>query len=106
MKRMLSAPEIYLYRHQNVDFRKSINGFVAITESDTDLPFGSNAPLLSNQKNTIKSGLYLRGRVKQASPCGINASKKTRTSGLQKIKTRCLPSLNLTSIDCFHTSKV
>lgn len=37
MKRMLSAPEIYLYR-ESVDFRKSINGLAAIIENDTDLP--------------------------------------------------------------------
>lgn len=49
MKRMLSAPEIYLYR-ESVDFRKSINGLAAIIECDTDLPLGSGALFLFTHK--------------------------------------------------------
>ncbi|WP_192854773.1 IS66 family insertion sequence element accessory protein TnpB, partial [Vibrio lentus] len=45
MKRLLSAPEIYLYR-ESVDFRKSINGLAAIIESDTDFLLGSGALFL------------------------------------------------------------
>ncbi|WP_140147804.1 IS66 family insertion sequence element accessory protein TnpB [Vibrio parahaemolyticus] len=58
MKRMLSAPEIYLYR-ESVDFRKSINGLAAMIESDTDLPLGSGALFLftNKQRDKIK-GLY------------------------------------------------
>ncbi|MBF4274409.1 IS66 family insertion sequence hypothetical protein, partial [Vibrio anguillarum] len=36
MKRMLSAPNVYLYR-EYVDVRKSINALAAIVESETDL---------------------------------------------------------------------
>ncbi|EHH0750072.1 TPA: IS66 family insertion sequence element accessory protein TnpB [Vibrio vulnificus] len=53
MKRMLSAPEIYLYR-ESVDFRKSINGLAAIIESDTDLPLGSGALFLFSNKQRDK----------------------------------------------------
>jgi transposase len=53
MKRMLSAPEIYLYR-ESVDFRKSINGLAAIIESDTDLPLGSGALFLFTNKQCDK----------------------------------------------------
>lgn len=55
MKRMLSAPEIYLYR-ESVDFRKSINGLAAIIENDTDLPLGSGALFLfiNKQRDKIK----------------------------------------------------
>ncbi|MGL0957816.1 IS66 family insertion sequence element accessory protein TnpB, partial [Vibrio vulnificus] len=53
MKRMLSAPEIYLYR-ESVDFRKSINGLAAIIESDTDLPLGSGALFLFTNKQRDK----------------------------------------------------
>ena len=53
MKRMLSAPEIYLYR-ESVDFRKSINGLAAIIESDTDLPLGSGALFLFTNKQRAK----------------------------------------------------
>ncbi|MCG9554968.1 IS66 family insertion sequence element accessory protein TnpB [Vibrio sp. Isolate31] len=53
MKRMLSAPEIYLYR-ESVDFRKSINGLAAIIESDTDLPLGSGALFLLTKKQRDK----------------------------------------------------
>ncbi|MEZ8319493.1 IS66 family insertion sequence element accessory protein TnpB [Vibrio splendidus] len=55
MKRMLSDPEIYLYR-ESVDFRKSINGLAASIESDTDFPLGSDALFLftNKQRNKIK----------------------------------------------------
>ena len=53
MKRMLSAPDIYLYR-QAVDFRKSINGLAAIIESNTDLPLGSGALFLFTNKHRDK----------------------------------------------------
>ncbi|WP_135381580.1 IS66 family insertion sequence element accessory protein TnpB [Vibrio tasmaniensis] len=53
MKRMLSAPEIYLYR-ERVDFRKSINGLATIIESDTDLPLGSGALFLFTNKQRDK----------------------------------------------------
>ncbi|EPH2167637.1 IS66 family insertion sequence element accessory protein TnpB [Providencia huaxiensis] len=53
MKRMLSAPEIYLYR-ESVDFRKSINGLAAIIENDTDLPLGSGALFLFTNKQCDK----------------------------------------------------
>ncbi|CAH1531631.1 hypothetical protein THF5H11_140022 [Vibrio jasicida] len=56
MKRMLSAPEIYLYR----DFRKSNNGFAAIIESDTDLPLASGELFLfTNQQRDKIKVLYL-----------------------------------------------
>ncbi|MEF1255378.1 IS66 family insertion sequence element accessory protein TnpB [Vibrio sp. M260112] len=87
MKRMLNAPEIYLYR-ESVDFRKSLNGLAAIIESDTDLPLGSGALFLftNKQRDKIKV-LYWD---KQALLSGINASKKPSTNGLQKSKTKCL----------------
>ena len=53
MKRMLSAPKIYLYR-ESVDFRKSINGLAAIIENDTDLPLGSGALFLFTNKQRDK----------------------------------------------------
>jgi len=53
MKRMLSAPEIYLYR-ESVDFRKSINGLAAIIENDTNLPLGSGALFLFTNKQCDK----------------------------------------------------
>jgi transposase len=53
MKRMLSAPEIYLYR-DSVDFRKSINGLAAIIESDTNLPLVSGALFLFTNKQRDK----------------------------------------------------
>ncbi|HFI9382351.1 TPA: IS66 family insertion sequence element accessory protein TnpB [Vibrio parahaemolyticus] len=53
MKRMLSAPEIYLYR-ESVDFRKSINGLAAIIESDTHLSLGSGALFLVTNKHRDK----------------------------------------------------
>ncbi|CAK1742756.1 MULTISPECIES: IS66 family insertion sequence element accessory protein TnpB [Vibrio] len=53
MKRMLSAPEIYLYC-ESVDFRKSINGLAAIIENDTDLPLGSGALYLFTNKQRDK----------------------------------------------------
>lgn len=55
MKRMLSAPTIYLYR-EVVDFRKSINGLAAIVESDTELPLGTGALFLfaNKQRDKIK----------------------------------------------------
>ncbi len=59
MKRMLSAPEIYLYR-DSVDFRKSINGLVAIIESETDLPLGSGALFLFTNKQRDKINLFVK----------------------------------------------
>lgn len=53
MKRMLNAPNIYLYR-ESVDFRKSINGLAALIESDTDLPLGSGALFLFTNKQRDK----------------------------------------------------
>jgi transposase len=53
MKRMLSAPEVYVYR-VCVDFRKSINGLAAIIENDTDLPLGSGALFLFTNKQRDK----------------------------------------------------
>ncbi|WP_218016041.1 IS66 family insertion sequence element accessory protein TnpB, partial [Companilactobacillus nodensis] len=53
MKRMLSAPNIYLYR-EFVDFRKSINGLAAIIESETDLPLGTGALFLFTNKQRDK----------------------------------------------------
>ncbi len=53
MKRMLSAPKIYLYR-ESVDFRKSINGLAAIIESDTDLPLANGALFLFTNKQRDK----------------------------------------------------
>ncbi|GAD79756.1 IS66 family insertion sequence element accessory protein TnpB [Vibrio ezurae] len=53
MKRMLSAPEVYLYR-ESVNFRKSINGLAAIIESDTDLSLGSGALFLFTNKQRDK----------------------------------------------------
>ncbi|GAD90914.1 putative transposase [Vibrio halioticoli NBRC 102217] len=53
MKRMLSAPVVYLYR-ESVDFRKSINGLAAIIESDTDLSLGSGALFLFTNKQRDK----------------------------------------------------
>ncbi|HAS6410435.1 IS66 family insertion sequence element accessory protein TnpB [Vibrio vulnificus] len=53
MKRMLNAPEIYLYR-ESVDFRKSINSLAAIIESDADLPLGSGVLFLFTNKQRDK----------------------------------------------------
>ena len=53
MKRMLSAPKIYLYR-ESVDFRKSINGLAAIIENDTDLLLASGALFLFTNKQRDK----------------------------------------------------
>ena len=55
MKRMLSAPKIYLYR-ESVDFRKSINGLAAIIENDTDIPLGTGALFLfvNKQRDKLK----------------------------------------------------
>ncbi len=53
MKRMLSPPNIYLYR-EAVDFRKSINGLAAIIESETDLLLGSGALFLFTNKQRDK----------------------------------------------------
>ena len=53
MKRMLSAPNVYLYR-EFVDFRKSINGLTAIIESETDLPLGTGALFLFTNKQRDK----------------------------------------------------
>ncbi|EGQ9759491.1 IS66 family insertion sequence element accessory protein TnpB [Vibrio parahaemolyticus] len=57
MKRMLSAPKIYLYR-ESVDFRKSINGLAAIIENDTDLPLGSGALFLFTNKQRDKVKVF------------------------------------------------
>ncbi|MBD1578039.1 IS66 family insertion sequence element accessory protein TnpB [Vibrio sp. S11_S32] len=53
MKRMLSAPNIYLYR-EYVDFRKSINGLAAIIESDTNFSLSSGALFLFTNKQRDK----------------------------------------------------
>nr|WP_319552696.1 IS66 family insertion sequence element accessory protein TnpB [uncultured Vibrio sp.] len=53
MKRMLNAPNVYLYR-ESVDFRKSINGLPAIIESETDLPLGTGALFLFTNKQRDK----------------------------------------------------
>ena len=53
MKRMLTAPDIYLYR-ECVDFRKSINGLAAIIENDTDLLLGTGALFLFTNKQRDK----------------------------------------------------
>ena len=53
MKRMLTAPDIYLYR-ESVDFRKSINGLAAIIENDTDLALGTGALFLFTNKQRDK----------------------------------------------------
>ena len=53
MKRMLSAPDVYLYR-EVVDFRKSTNGLAAIIETETDLPLGSGALFLFTNKQRDK----------------------------------------------------
>ena len=53
MKRMLSAPNVYLYR-KFVDFRKSINGLAAIIEAETDLLLGSGALFLFTNKQRDK----------------------------------------------------
>ncbi|MGR5298827.1 hypothetical protein ACPV5U_25850 [Vibrio mediterranei] len=57
MKRMLSAPEIYLYR-ESIDFRKSINGLAAIIENDTDLPLGSGL-----QKSKMSGNFYTHPNI-------------------------------------------
>ena len=62
MKRMLSAPEIYLYR-ESVDFKKSINGLAAIIESDTDLPLGSGALFLFTNKQRDKIKVLYWGKT-------------------------------------------
>ncbi|NGZ15277.1 IS66 family insertion sequence element accessory protein TnpB [Vibrio aestuarianus] len=53
MKRMLSAPEVYLYR-ESVDFIKSINGLTAIIESNKELQLGSGALFLFTNKQHDK----------------------------------------------------
>ncbi|TMX68411.1 IS66 family insertion sequence element accessory protein TnpB, partial [Photobacterium damselae] len=53
MKRMFTAPDIYLYK-KCVDFRKSINGLAAIIENDTDLPLGTGALFLFTNKQRDK----------------------------------------------------
>ncbi|HGZ7315262.1 TPA: IS66 family insertion sequence element accessory protein TnpB, partial [Vibrio parahaemolyticus] len=55
MKRILSAPHVYLYR-EFVDFRKSINGLTAIIEAETDLPLGTGALFLFTNKQCDKTG--------------------------------------------------
>ncbi|HCE2682901.1 TPA: hypothetical protein NGU92_004434, partial [Vibrio parahaemolyticus] len=60
MKRMLSAPEIYLYR-ESVDFRKSINGLAAIIESDTDLPLGKWRSVLVHQQTARQNQSVVLG---------------------------------------------
>ncbi|WP_305843019.1 IS66 family insertion sequence element accessory protein TnpB [Photobacterium leiognathi] len=75
MKRMLRAPEIYLYR-ESVDFRKSINGLAAMIESDTDLPLGSGALFLFTN-NSATTSKCCTG-IKQVLHFGINALKKAK----------------------------
>ena len=53
MKGLLTAPSIYLYR-QAVDFRKSINGLIAIVSSETKLPLSTGALFLFTNKNKDK----------------------------------------------------
>ncbi|MEF1207756.1 IS66 family insertion sequence element accessory protein TnpB [Photobacterium damselae] len=53
VKRILTAPGIYLYR-ESVDFRKFINALAAIIESDTDLPLGTGALFLFTNKQRDK----------------------------------------------------
>lgn len=53
MKRMLSVPNVYLYR-EVVDFSKSINGLAAIIEAETDLPLGTGALFLFTNKQCDK----------------------------------------------------
>ncbi|WP_164711751.1 IS66 family insertion sequence element accessory protein TnpB [Vibrio zhugei] len=53
MKRMMTAPVVYLYR-EFVDFRKSINGLALLIESDTDLELGSGALFLFTNKQRDK----------------------------------------------------
>ena len=62
MKRMLSAPEIDLYR-DSVDFRKSINGLAAIIESDTDLLLGSCELFLFTNKQRDKIKVLYRDKT-------------------------------------------
>ena len=55
MKGLQAPPAIYLYRRY-VDFRKSINGLVAIVTEETDLPIHSGALFLftNKQKDKVK----------------------------------------------------
>jgi transposase len=56
MKRMMTAPVVYLYR-EFVDFRKSINGLALLIESETELEPGSGALFLftNKQRDKIKA---------------------------------------------------
>ena len=79
MIRMLSAPEIYLYR-ESVGFRKSINGLAAIIESDTDLPLGSGALFMFTNKIKVlywdKIGFALwYKRLEKPSISGLHRKK-------------------------------
>ncbi|NVH50464.1 IS66 family insertion sequence element accessory protein TnpB [Photobacterium damselae subsp. damselae] len=62
MKRMLAAPDIYLYRG-SVDFRKSTNDLAAIIESDTDLPLGSGIMFLFINKQRNKNKILYRDQT-------------------------------------------
>ncbi|MGR2849197.1 IS66 family insertion sequence element accessory protein TnpB [Vibrio vulnificus] len=89
MKRMLSAPNVYLYR-EFVDFRKSINGLAAIIEAETDLPLGSGALFLFTPINNVIKSKSCTG-IKRASLCGINGWKKPNSNGPLKRKNRYTP---------------
>ncbi|UIJ42361.1 IS66 family insertion sequence element accessory protein TnpB [Vibrio kanaloae] len=103
MKGMLSAPDIYLYR-ESVDFRKSINGLAAIIENDTDLPFGSGALFLFTNKQRDKMKVLYWDKA--GFGLWYKRLEKPSISGLQKREIRCLPSLNLSLIDCFLVSQL
>jgi transposase len=87
MKRMLSVPEIYLYR-ESVDFRKSINGLAAIVESDTYLLLGSGALFLFTNKQRDKIKVLYWDKAGFA--LWYKRLKKPSISGYQKRKMRCL----------------
>ncbi len=95
MKRMLSAPEIYLYR-ESVDFRKSINGLAAMIESDTDLPLGSGALFLFTNKQRDKALSRRALRQKACLPTSSLANTSTRCHCI--VKSRCL----LSRISSYH----
>lgn len=79
MKNMLSDPDIYLYR-ESVDFRKSINGLAAIIKNDPNLPLGSGALFLFNNKNFNKIKVLYWDKT--GFTLWYSASKKPSTSGL------------------------
>lgn len=102
MKRMLSAPEIYLYR-ESVDFRKSINGLAAIIESDTDLPLGSGALFLFTNKQRDKIKVLYWDKTGFALWYKRLEKAKYKWPSTER-KKRCLLSLNSSLIDCFLAS--